>query len=388
VTGADGYIGAVLGPRLLERGHDCLGIDTGYFRNARLFEDRRLRPPVAPRDVRDLMACDLAGYDAVVHLAELSNDPLGAIDPRLTFAINHEGSVALARAARAAGVARFVYASSCSIYGASGPAVRTETSPLDPQTAYARCKVLVERDVARLASAEFAPVFLRNATAFGASPRQRFDLVLNNLAGSAFVHGEIRMTSDGSPWRPLVHVEDIAEAIVCALEAPREAVAGEAFNVGADAQNYTVREIAEIVAQAFPGASLSFGANGGDSRSYRVSFAKIAERMPAFRCRWDAERGANQLHTLFLRIALSAQAFHASPYTRLAELERLRCEGLLDADLRWTGAIEGQAPNAAIAGAARSGQARSFAEMSVTGSGQAMPSAGSEWRRPPSASGV
>lgn len=375
LTGADGYIGAVLGPRLLERGHDCLGLDAGFFRRAQLFEDHRLRPPVLPRDVRDVTARDLGGFDAVVHLAELSNDPLGALDPRLTYAINHEGSVALAKAARAAGVARFVYASSCSIYGASGPAVRTESSPVDPQTAYARCKVLVERDVSRLASAEFAPVFLRNATAYGASPRQRFDLVLNNLAGSAFVHGEIRMTSDGSPWRPLVHVEDIAEAVVSALEAPREAVAGEAFNVGADEQNYTVREIAEIVAAAFPGAALSFGPSGGDNRSYRVSFAKIAERMPAFRCRWDARRGAEELHAVFRRIGLTARTFEAPPYTRLVELERLRREGLLDAELRWT--EPSRQAGVAVAVSARSGHARSFAEISVTGRGQVMPRAGS-----------
>lgn len=374
LTGADGYIGAVLGPRLLERGHDCVGLDTGFFRRARLFADHRLRPPIIAKDVRDVTVRDLSGFDAVVHLAELSNDPLGALDPRLTFAINHEGSVRLAERCRQAGVGRFVYASSCSIYGASGPAWRDETSEVDPQTAYARCKVLVEEAVKALASRDFAPVFLRNATAFGASPRQRFDLVLNNLAGYAHAHGEIVVTSDGSPWRPLVHVADIAEAVVCALEAPREAVAGEAFNVGSDAQNYTVRQIAEIVAEVFPGASLSVGRGGGDTRSYRVSFAKIAERLPAFRCRFDARRGAEELAALFRRIGLDAPTFAAPPYTRLNELTRLRREGRLDADLRWTDA---PCQATAVPVALRSGQARSFSEISVTGSGQEMPSAGS-----------
>lgn len=392
VTGADGYIGAVLGPRLLERGHDCVGLDTGFYRAGTLFEDHRLRPPVVAKDVRDVTERDLAGFDAVVHLAELSNDPLGALDPDLTHAINHAGSVALARTCRAAGVRRFVYASSCSLYGASGPAMREETSELDPQTAYARCKALVERDVSQLAGAEFAPVFLRNATAFGASPRQRFDLVLNNLAGWAFAHGEIVVTSDGSPWRPLVHVQDIAEAVVSALEAPREAVANEVFNVGSDAQNYTVADIARIVAQEFPGATLSFGPSGGDTRSYRVSFAKIRDRLPAFRCRWDARRGAAELHAVFRRIGLDARTFAAAPFTRLNELTRLRREGRLDGALRWT-AREGRAGREDEAGrvghvgregqasaapaALTSGQARSFSEIMDTGSGQAIPRAGS-----------
>ena len=214
---------------------------------------------------------DLAGFDAVVHLAELSNDPLGENDPELTMTINHKGSVALAEKARAAGVARFIYASSCSTYGAGGDEMRTEKSDFAPQTAYAKCKILVERDVQALMDERFAPVFMRNATAYGASPRQRFDIVLNNLAGFAHTMREIRMTSDGSPWRPIVHVEDICQAMLCALTADREAVAGEAFNVGADSENYRIREIAEIVARTFPGCELTVGDSGGDTRSYRVS---------------------------------------------------------------------------------------------------------------------
>ena len=249
LTGADGYIGAIMGPKLIEAGHEVVGLDTGFYRRGWLFDDGRTHPQVVSKDLRGIEAGDLAGFDAVVHLSELSNDPLGENDPELTLAINHRGSVGLAEKARAAGVARFIYASSCSTYGAGGDAMRTETSELSPQTAYARCKILVERDVAALTDERFTPVFLRNATAYGASPRQRFDLVLNNLCGFAHTVGEIRMTSDGSPWRPITHIEDICGAMLCALTADREAVAGEAFNVGADSENYRIREIAEIVAQ-------------------------------------------------------------------------------------------------------------------------------------------
>jgi nucleoside-diphosphate-sugar epimerase len=251
------------------------------------------------------------------------------------MAINHRGSVALAEKARAAGVRRFIYASSCSTYGAGGDEMRTEESELSPQTAYARCKILVERDVKALMDERFTPVFMRNATAYGASPRQRFDIVLNNLCGFAHTIREIRMSSDGTPWRPIVHIEDICQAMLCALVAPREAVAGEAFNVGADSGNYRIREIAEIVARTFPGCELTIGTSGGDTRSYRVSFAKIRERMPDFECAWDAERGARQLKAVFERIGLTREMFEAAPYTRLKELKHLRDTGQIDAELRW-----------------------------------------------------
>ena len=335
-TGSDGYIGAILGPKLLARGHDAIGVDTGYYRRGWLFEDGLTRPMVMTKDVRQISQADLKGIDAVVHLAELSNDPLSENDPEMTLAINHRGSAQFARTCKAAGVARFVYASSCSIYGASGNDVKTETSLVDPQTTYARCKVLVENEVGPLADDRFTPVFMRNATAFGASPRQRFDIVLNNLAGWAHTTGKIRMTSDGSPWRPLVHVDDICEAILCALEAPREAVCAEAFNVGDDAQNYRVKEIAEIVAATFKGCELSFGPSGGDNRSYRVSFAKIQKHMPAFRCRWSAVHGAEQLRAIFERIKLDEATFNAAPYTRLSELKYLRTTTQLTDGLLWT----------------------------------------------------
>jgi nucleoside-diphosphate-sugar epimerase len=335
-TGADGYIGAVLGPRLLEHGYDAIGIDTGLYRRGWLFDDGRTRPMVMSRDTRQLSLSDLEGFDAVVHLAELSNDPLGENDPAITMEINHRGSVEFARKCREAGIGRFIYASSCSIYGAAGSEVKSEMSSCEPQTAYARCKVLVERDLVELTDSRFTPVFLRNATAFGASPRQRFDLVLNNLAGWAYTTGKIRVMSDGTPCRPLVHIEDICQAILCALDAPREAVCAEAFNVGDESQNYTVREIAEIVNDTFPDCDLSFGPSGPDNRSYRVSFAKIRAHMPNFRCQWNAQRGARQLSGVFQRIQLDEATFNAAPFTRLSELRHLQHTEQLDLHLRWT----------------------------------------------------
>jgi nucleoside-diphosphate-sugar epimerase len=283
---------------------------------------------------------DLSGFDAVVHLSELSNDPIGENDPGLTMEINHLGSVGLAEKAREAGVKRFIYASSCSTYGAGGDEMRTETSDLAPQTAYAKCKILVEGDVRALTDETFTPVFMRNATAYGASPRQRFDIVLNNLAGFAHTMKEIRMTSDGSPWRPIVHIEDICQAMLCALKADREAVAGESFNVGADTGNYRIREIAEIVAKTFPGCELTIGEQGGDTRSYRVSFAKIRQHMPDFETRWDAERGAAQLKAVFERIGLTREIFESQPFTRLKEIKHLRATDQIDTRLRWRALAE------------------------------------------------
>jgi nucleoside-diphosphate-sugar epimerase len=336
ITGADGYIGAVLGPLLLERGHDVTGLDCGYYRSGWLYDDGRTRPSVITKDIRRITAKDVEGFDAVVHLAELSNDPLGEHDPRTTYDINHKGSVDLARACKAAGVRRFVYTSSCSVYGAAeGGGVRDETSAPNPQTAYAKCKVLVERDVQALADGGFTPVFLRNATAFGASPRMRFDIVLNNLAGLAWTTRQIAMTSDGTPWRPLVHIEDICEAIRLCLEAPKESVHNEIFNVGDDAQNYRIREVAEIVGAAFPGCEVTFGPYGGDNRSYRVSFAKIRRHLPEFRCRWSAERGARQLHEVFGRVGLTPEMFSHRAFTRLQQLKHLLATRQIDADFYW-----------------------------------------------------
>jgi nucleoside-diphosphate-sugar epimerase len=348
ITGSDGYIGAVLGAVLLERGFDVVGIDCGFYRDGWLFNDQRPRPLTLSKDIRRITPNDVDGFDAVVHLAELSNDPLGEHDATITYDINHLGSVNLAKACKTAGVPRFVYTSSCSVYGAAEDgADRTEQSAPNPLTAYAKCKVLVERDVGALADAHFSPVFLRNATAFGASPRMRFDIVLNNLAGFAWTTKEIKMTSDGTPWRPLVHVDDICQAIALAIEAPRERVHNEIFNVGDDRQNYRVREIAEIIGQAFDGCSVSLGKYSGDNRSYRVGFAKIHRHLPEFRCRWTAERGAHQLHDVFRQIGLTKEMFLYRAFTRIEQLKHLLALDQIDGSFYWRPAPEPAPPRGA-----------------------------------------
>jgi nucleoside-diphosphate-sugar epimerase len=341
VTGVDGYIGAILGPRLLEQGFDVVGLDSGFYRDGWLYNDTGPRPLTFTKDVRCVTPQDVEGFDAVVHLAELSNDPLGELSDRATYSINHLGSVTLARACKEVGVPRFIYTSSCSVYGAAeDDAERNEESPPNPQTAYAKCKVLVERDVGALADSHFSPVFLRNATAFGASPRMRFDIVLNNLAGFAWTTKEIRMTSDGTPWRPLVHVEDICQAVILALVAPREAVHNEIFNVGDEEQNYRIREIAAIVGQVFDGCTVTFGQPSGDNRSYRTSFDKIRRHLPEFRCRWPAERGARQLRSVFERIGMTEEMFVFRGFTRLEQIKYLIVTRQIDADFYWRPADE------------------------------------------------
>ncbi len=349
ITGTDGYIGSVLAPRLIERGYSVTGVDCGFYRDGWLYNDRRPHPLTLSKDIRKLTARDVEGFDAIVHLAELSNDPLGEHDPRITFDINHQGSVSLARACKEAGVPRFVYTSSCSVYGAAlDGKERDETSQTDPQTAYARCKVLVERDVGALADANFTPTFLRNATAFGASPRMRFDIVLNNLAGFAWTEKQIKMTSDGTPWRPLVHVEDICQAIQLALEAPREKIHNEIFNVGDDEQNYRIREVAEIVGQVFEGCTVSFGAPSGDNRSYRVGFQKIAKHLAGFKCHWSAERGARQLHQVFGSIGFDTEMFEHRGFTRLKQLKHLIATRQIDKDFYWQTSIDSDSQEPAL----------------------------------------
>ena len=335
MTGTDGYIGSVMADHLMAEGHEVTGIDTGFYRSGWLFDGVRRIPRTITKDVREITVDDLRGADAIVHLAELSNDPLGQLAPQVTFEINHQGSVRLARLGREAGVTRFVYMSSCSVYGIGSDVPVTEESPVNPQTAYAECKVLVEHDVGALAGDDFHPTFLRNATAFGASPRMRFDIVLNNLMGIAWTTGEVRMTSDGSPWRPLVHIRDISAVVAEVLQAPAESIHGQILNVGSEEQNYRVREIAEIVSAAVPGCTTTFGPASADNRSYRVRFNKLGEVLPGFRCAWDAKAGAAELAAVFDRIGLDEALFTSRGFTRLDQLNHLLTTGQLDERLRW-----------------------------------------------------
>lgn len=336
VTGTEGYLGSLLPPLLIQKGHEVIGVDTGFYKVGWLYHGTELTAKTLNKDIRHITLEDLQGVEAVVHMAELSNDPTGQLAPNITYDINHKGSVRLANLAKEAGVRRFVYMSSCSVYGVATEGDVTEESPVNPQTAYAECKTLVERDVKLLADDDFSPTFMRNATAFGASPRMRFDIVLNNLAGLAWTTKEIKMTSDGTPWRPLVHALDICKAIVCTLEAPRDIVHNQIFNVGDTANNYRVKEIAEIIADTFPGCKLSFGEQGADNRSYRVAFEKINSVLPGFKCDWNAQQGAKQLFDLFSKIDMTEEVFLSRGFTRLKQLEYLIRTQQIDQDFFWT----------------------------------------------------
>jgi nucleoside-diphosphate-sugar epimerase len=336
ITGTDGYIGAVVPEAVEARGHTVLGVDTGFHRAGWLYHDAAHRPRTLTKDIRLIDEADLEGVDAIVHMAELSNDPVGQLDPSVTYDINHLGSVRLAELAKRCGVERFVYTSSCSVYGIATEATVDETSPTNPQTAYAVSKTMVERDLAALADDDFSPVFLRNATAYGASPRMRFDIVINNLSGLAWTIGDIRMESDGTPWRPFVHIRDIATSIACALDAPREVVHAEIFNVGSSGANYQIREIAELVGEQFPDCRISLAEGGGpDTRSYRVDFDKINETLPGFSCAWDARRGIAELRAVFESIAMSADVFEWRGYTRLKQIRHLLDTGQIDDRFYW-----------------------------------------------------
>jgi nucleoside-diphosphate-sugar epimerase len=338
ITGTEGYIGARLAPWLHAHGHEVCGLDIGLYRDGCLYLDPP-GLPFAPRtvykDLRTVTPGDLEGFDAIIHLAELSNDPLGQNRPEITFRINHEGSVRIAKAARDAGVRRFIYASSCSVYGVGSGEFLDETSPTNPQTAYAQCKVLVERDLMPMADQGYCVAFLRNATAYGPSPRMRFDIVLNDLCALAWTRRKIAMVSDGSPWRPIVHIEDICEAMRCAVEAPADAVNGQIFNVGDTRENFRVREIAHIVAEAFPGCEVTAGPPSQDNRSYRVSFDKIATKLPGFASRWTAQHGADELRRLFERIEFSPETYEFRAFTRLKQLKYLQRTKQIDEDLFW-----------------------------------------------------